>query len=70
MLVWHNPNTSQEGEELTLDYQGVTDSHKQARAATCLCGARSCRGANLHLLHDPPFSLVGHCTGRRLHTPI
>lgn len=31
----------QEGEELTFDYSAVTESEKEFRAATCLCGTHS-----------------------------
>lgn len=36
------------GEELTMDYNSVTSSEDEWRAAICLCGMRACRGSFLH----------------------
>eukprot|EP00898_Chlorokybus_atmophyticus_P004938 jgi/Chlat1/5445/Chrsp36S05416 len=35
------------GEELTLDYHGMTASETEAKLAVCLCGAKHCRGSFL-----------------------
>ena len=35
------------GEELTFDYACVTESEREFKAATCLCGTRACRGSFL-----------------------
>ena len=36
------------GEELTFDYNAVTESLNEYRFAICLCGHRNCRGSFLH----------------------
>eukprot|EP00571_Detonula_confervacea_P014493 CAMPEP_0172307760 /NCGR_PEP_ID=MMETSP1058-20130122/8537_1 /TAXON_ID=83371 /ORGANISM="Detonula confervacea, Strain CCMP 353" /LENGTH=3131 /DNA_ID=CAMNT_0013020015 /DNA_START=168 /DNA_END=9563 /DNA_ORIENTATION=+ len=36
------------GEELTFDYNAVTESVNEYRFAVCLCGQRKCRGSFLH----------------------
>ncbi|KAL7473776.1 hypothetical protein ACHAXS_014443 [Conticribra weissflogii] len=36
------------GEELTFDYNAVTESLDEYRFAVCLCGHRKCRGSFLH----------------------
>lgn len=36
-------------EELTFDYNSVTESEEEHRSAVCLCGTSQCRGAFLAL---------------------
>jgi hypothetical protein len=36
------------GEELTFDYNAVTESLDEYQAAICLCGSKRCRGSFLH----------------------
>ena len=36
------------GEELTFDYNAVTESLVEYRQAVCLCGYSNCRGSFLH----------------------
>ena len=38
----------EQGEELTFDYNAVTESFNEYRFAVCLCGQRKCRGSFLH----------------------
>ena len=38
----------EQGEELTFDYNAVTESLNEFRFAVCLCGQRKCRGSFLH----------------------
>lgn len=38
-----------DGEEVTIDYNCVTDSAEEFRAAICLCGTHSCRGSFLYM---------------------
>ena len=38
----------EQGEELTFDYNAVTESLDEYRFAVCLCGQRRCRGSFLH----------------------
>ncbi|CAI7777061.1 unnamed protein product, partial [Closterium sp. NIES-54] len=37
------------GEELTFDYNSVTESVEEYKQAVCLCGHRYCKGSYLHL---------------------
>ena len=39
----------EKGEELTIDYNCVTDSMREYQAAICLCGAHDCRGSFLYV---------------------
>jgi len=43
------------GEELTFDYASVTESEKEFRSATCLCGTRLCRGSFLYFAGSRAF---------------
>jgi hypothetical protein len=43
------------GEELTFDYASVTESEKEFRCATCLCGTRLCRGSFLYFAGSRAF---------------
>ena len=38
----------EQGEELTFDYNAVTESLEEYQAAVCLCGCSKCRGSFLH----------------------
>ena len=38
----------EQGEELTFDYNAVTESLNEFRFAVCLCGQKKCRGSFLH----------------------
>lgn len=38
----------EQGEELTFDYNAVTESLNEYSSAVCLCGYRKCRGSFLH----------------------
>ena len=38
----------EQGEELTFDYNAVTESLEEYQAAVCLCGCTKCRGSFLH----------------------
>ncbi|KAG2481828.1 hypothetical protein HYH03_019206, partial [Edaphochlamys debaryana] len=46
------------GEELTFDYQSVTESEKEFREAICLCGTRNCRGSYLYYSGSTAFTQV------------
>ncbi|KAK9830947.1 hypothetical protein WJX81_000882 [Elliptochloris bilobata] len=46
------------GEELTFDYASVTESEKEFRSATCLCGTRLCRGSFLYFAGSRAFMQV------------
>ena len=43
------------GEELTFDYNSVTESQEEYAAAVCLCGSQSCRGSFLGFAHSTAF---------------
>jgi hypothetical protein len=46
------------GEELTFDYNGVTESLDEYRAAICLCGHKVCRGSFLHFATADCYQVV------------
>eukprot|EP00804_Cyclotella_cryptica_P023246 CCRYP_000433-RA/>CCRYP_000433-RA protein AED:0.02 eAED:0.02 QI:325/1/1/1/1/1/5/149/3140 len=48
----------EQGEELTFDYNAVTESLNEYRFAVCLCGHRKCRGSFLHLTSAPCYQQV------------
>jgi hypothetical protein len=48
----------QYGEELTFDYSSVTESEREFRAATCLCGTHHCRGSYLYYSGASAFNNV------------
>lgn len=48
----------EQGEELTFDYNAVTESVNEYRFAICLCGHRKCRGSFLHLTSAPCYQQV------------
>ena len=43
------------GEELTFDYASVTESEREFRSATCLCGTHACRGSFLYFAGSRAF---------------
>jgi hypothetical protein len=43
-----NTEDIEQGEELTFDYNAVTESLEEYQAAVCLCGCSKCRGSFLH----------------------
>jgi hypothetical protein len=43
------------GEELTFDYNSVTESQEEYQSAVCLCGAASCRGSFLFYANSRAF---------------
>lgn len=48
----------QEGEELSFDYNSVTESEREYRAAYCLCGTKNCRGSFLTFAGSRAFNAV------------
>ena len=48
----------EQGEELTFDYNAVTESVNEYRFAICLCGHRKCRGSFLHFASAPCYQQV------------
>ena len=48
-----------QGEELTFDYACVTESEREFKAATCLCGTRACRGSFLAFSGSRAFMQAG-----------
>ena len=48
----------EQGEELTFDYNAVTESVNEYRFAICLCGHTKCRGSFLHLTSAPCYQQV------------
>lgn len=54
------------GEEVTIDYNCVTDSMDEFRAAICLCGSEGCRGSFLYITGAQQFMQVVE----RRHRPI
>lgn len=46
------------GEELTFDYNSVTESEKEYEAAVCLCGSTICHGRYLSLATSNKYQLV------------
>lgn len=49
------------GEELTFDYSSVTESEKEFKAATCLCGTTACRGSFLYFAGSKAFMQASIC---------
>ncbi|KAH9258189.1 hypothetical protein BASA81_003773 [Batrachochytrium salamandrivorans] len=54
------------GEELTIDYNCVTDSNDEYLAAVCLCGAHDCRGSFLFTTNATKHIQVSN----RSHVPL
>ncbi|XP_050381962.1 histone-lysine N-methyltransferase ATXR3 [Argentina anserina] len=48
----------QHGEEITFDYNSVTESKEEYEASVCLCGSQVCRGSYLNLTGEGAFLKV------------
>ncbi|KAM5580749.1 histone-lysine N-methyltransferase ATXR3 [Rosa sericea] len=48
----------QYGEEITFDYNSVTESKEEYEASVCLCGSQVCRGSYLNLTGEGAFLKV------------
>lgn len=48
----------QNGEEITFDYNSVTESKEEYEASVCLCGSQVCRGSYLNLTGEGAFLKV------------
>ncbi|CBI28983.3 unnamed protein product, partial [Vitis vinifera] len=48
----------QYGEEITFDYNSVTESKEEYEASVCLCGSQVCRGSYLNLTGEGAFQKV------------
>ncbi|KAK7257506.1 hypothetical protein RIF29_31531 [Crotalaria pallida] len=48
----------QHGEEITFDYNSVTESKEEYEASVCLCGSQVCRGSYLNLTGEGAFDKV------------
>lgn len=46
------------GEEVTFDYNSVTESKEEYEASVCLCGSQVCRGSFLNLTGEGAFQKV------------
>ncbi|XP_065013683.1 histone-lysine N-methyltransferase ATXR3-like isoform X1 [Musa acuminata AAA Group] len=46
------------GEEITFDYNSVTESKEEYEASVCLCGSQVCRGSYLNLSGEGAFEKV------------
>ncbi|CAL5338569.1 unnamed protein product [Camellia sinensis] len=46
------------GEEITFDYNSVTESKEEYEASICLCGSQVCRGSYLNLTGEGAFQKV------------
>ncbi|KAG0503619.1 hypothetical protein HPP92_003691 [Vanilla planifolia] len=46
------------GEEITFDYNSVTESKEEYEASVCLCGSHVCRGSYLNLIGEGAFQKV------------
>ena len=55
------------GDELTQDYNCVTESPEEFRAAVCLCGHHNCRGSFLYCTAATEYMGVVHRDHRVLH---
>eukprot|EP01083_Nonionella_stella_P276925 941403_1 len=55
------------GEELCFDYNSVTESEEEYRAAVCLCGQASCRGSFLYFAGSTTFQQVMRAHHNFLH---
>jgi hypothetical protein len=47
-----------EGEEITFDYNSVTESKEEHEASICLCGSQVCRGSYLNFSGEGAFEKV------------
>ncbi|KAL5976100.1 hypothetical protein ACLOJK_020430 [Asimina triloba] len=48
----------QYGEEITFDYNSVTESKEEYEKSVCLCGSQVCRGSYLNLVGEGAFQKV------------
>ncbi|KAK7402013.1 hypothetical protein VNO78_13946 [Psophocarpus tetragonolobus] len=48
----------QHGDEITFDYNSVTESKEEYEASVCLCGSQVCRGSYLNLTGEGAFQKV------------
>uniref|UniRef100_A0A2P2L1K1 SET domain-containing protein n=2 Tax=Rhizophora mucronata TaxID=61149 RepID=A0A2P2L1K1_RHIMU len=48
----------QNGEEISFDYNSVTESKEEYEASVCLCGSHGCRGSYLNLTGEGAFQKV------------
>ncbi|CAI9090330.1 OLC1v1025081C1 [Oldenlandia corymbosa var. corymbosa] len=48
----------QYGEEITFDYNSVTESKEEYEASVCLCGSQVCRGSYLNLTGEGAYQKV------------
>ncbi|KAK4769853.1 hypothetical protein SAY87_030385 [Trapa incisa] len=46
------------GEEITFDYNSVTESKEEYEASVCLCGSQICRGSYLNLTGEGAFQKI------------
>ncbi|XP_042517528.1 histone-lysine N-methyltransferase ATXR3-like [Macadamia integrifolia] len=46
------------GEEITFDYNSVTESKEEYEASVCLCGSQVCRGSYLNLTGEGAFQKI------------
>ncbi|XP_042477330.1 histone-lysine N-methyltransferase ATXR3-like isoform X2 [Macadamia integrifolia] len=52
------------GEEITFDYNSVTESKEEYEASVCLCGSQVCRGSYLNLTGEGAFQkILKECHG-------
>ncbi|XP_078428561.1 SET domain protein 2 [Wolffia australiana] len=52
------------GEEITFDYNSVTESKEEYEASVCLCGTQVCRGSYLNLTGEDAFqNVLKECHG-------
>ncbi|KAJ1698179.1 hypothetical protein LUZ63_006691 [Rhynchospora breviuscula] len=52
------------GEEITFDYNSVTESKEEYEASVCLCGSQICRGSYLSLASEEAFqNTLQECHG-------
>ncbi|XP_027344008.1 histone-lysine N-methyltransferase ATXR3 [Abrus precatorius] len=54
----YNVRKIQHGEEITFDYNSVTESKEEYEASVCLCGSQVCRGSYLNLTGEGAFQKV------------
>jgi hypothetical protein len=59
-VALHSKRKIRRGEEMTIDYNTLTDSIDEMRAAVCLCGSARCRGSFLSYTGAEPTSSVLH----------
>ncbi|PPS10861.1 hypothetical protein GOBAR_AA09790 [Gossypium barbadense] len=57
------------GEEITFDYNSVTESKEEYEASVCLCGSQVCRGSYLNLTGEGAFQKVRFINFERTKLP-